>query len=165
MRNTKLNRDLEGAIKQWVSDSGVTFDYAVTLTSPDTYRDRQDASRKVRYFLNRLNRELLRHRYKRLGECVAIFPTIESKNRKMHVHAAIRCPVGISVGAFKSAIRECWKAAHEGVDFAIVDIRPMHSIDWIGYICKETAIGNIDAIDIANISWGNRSTANIAANA
>lgn len=157
MRNTRLNRNLEQAIKTWVSNSGVTFDYAVTLTSPDTYRSREEASRKVRYFLNRLNCELLKYRYATLGECVAIFPTIESKNRKMHVHAAIRCPSGISLDVFKSAIRECWKAAHEGVAFAIVDIRPMHSIDWISYICKETAIGNIDAIDVANISWGNRS--------
>lgn len=156
MRNTKLNRNLEQAIKTWVSNSGVTFDYAVTLTSPDTYRSREEASRKVRYFLNRLNRELLKYRRSELGECVAIFPTIESKNRKMHVHAAIKCPHGISLHAFESAIRECWKAAHKGVAFAIVDVQPMYDDGWIGYICKETAVGNIDAIDIANISWGKR---------
>lgn len=156
MRNTKLNRILEQAFKAWVGNSGATLNYAVTLTSPEDFWSREHASRMVRYFVNRLNHKLLGRRYTKLGECIAIFPTIESKNRKMHVHAAIECPTGVSPDDFKSAVAECWKAAHKGVAFAIVDVRPMYSDGWIGYICKETAISNIDAIDIENISWGKR---------
>ena len=157
MRNTMMNQMLENAIKTWVLESEVGFDHAVTLTSPYEFRTRQHASRVLKYFLKRLNHRVLKNRYTREGEAVAIFPTIESKNRRMHFHAAMRCPQHVAPEAFKQAIKECWKAAHKGAQFAITDVQPMRNIEWIGYICKETTLGNIDAVDVDNICWGERS--------
>jgi hypothetical protein len=155
MINRRPNQVLKEALATWAT-SEASFDHAVTLTAPEEYSDREHASLVVRFFMNRINRALLKHRYKRHNESVAVFPTIECKNKRIHVHAAMRCPDHVCPTEFARAIERCWKAANKGARFAIVDVQPMRDSGWIEYICKETAPGNIDAIDVENISWGTR---------
>lgn len=154
MRNTRLNRNLEQAIKTWVSDNGVTPDYAVTLTSPVEFRNRDEASEYVRRFRKRLNTRLLRKKHTLHGRSIPMLTTIECRKRKMHIHIAMQCPQHVAPADLARAVHECWKASHKGARFAIADVRPIYDGGWLGYISKETSIRDTDALDVPNISWG-----------
>lgn len=148
-----MQSDLRPQLRDFLHNSDDHYDLAVTLTMKQqdgpTSLDQLEASKNLRHFFNRLNNRVYGNAFRRFGRKVAVISMLEkSISGRLHYHLAMKNPFP-SIEICQEAIEDCWSKTRWG--YHEVDVQPIYSTGWIGYITKDK---RIDGWDVENTHLG-----------
>ena len=139
-RKLQLTMSPAEAIINHVAQSGVDFDYAVTLTFPHEPFDHIQAERIFGVFMHYLNERCAEKRrdYQRKKNRVKVFAMQEGQqqHKRRHYHCALHRPGHLTAQELEQRLKKCWIKATKDCH-AVIDIREYYSSGWLDYITKE----------------------------
>lgn len=158
-----LNSSLQSSLRAWFSLDDWASPFAVTLTlkqsvtvpngimSTKLWLTEAVAAQNLRHFLNKLNRSVFGKSAARFGKGVGCIPVLEGgRDRRLHYHAVIDCPLPDLVAGFPLLITDHWRSTQWG--YFQVDCQTDTDDGWLTYITKFRDKPNFaDAIDWTNL--------------
>ena len=158
-----LNSSLQSSLRAWFSLDDWASPFAVTLTlkqsvtvpngimSTKLWLTETVAAQNLRHFLNKLNRSVFGKSAARFGKGVGCIPVLEGgRDRRLHYHAVIDCPLPDLVAGFPLLITDHWRSTQWG--YCQVDCQTDPDDGWLTYITKFRDKPNFaDAIDWTNL--------------
>ena len=161
---TNNDYQLRKTTQDWMLKRAERYTHAITLTLKP-YRTVMtergeviekltiyDAKANMRHFINKLNAQIFGNAAKRYGKSISILPVLEGirGHKLFHYHCAIgNLPESLCEAAISAKIRSAWQQTHFGNEQ--IDIQPMQTTGWVGYMAKDMGRGNTDALDLENM--------------
>ena len=108
------------------------------------------SSQNFRHFMNVLNRQIYKQKFKRYKKRLKVIPVIENSYKdRLHLHTIIEIPSNINTNEYCDLIRRLWKETNYGRQQ--VHIHKQINSGWTEYITKFKS--SFDDVDWVNVHW------------
>lgn len=145
-----------GTVKAWLEGVPFSNPFGFTLNLKKRLNgmwiDLIAAQNNLRYFLNRFNNNLLKHKCRRGRDRLKVIPVFErgSFRERLHCHAIIDIPDGFTPKDVKQIAWSCWSNTYLSYGKPHI-VRPTDD-GWLSYITKLKSCG--DEVDFDNLYLG-----------
>lgn len=140
-----LNRWLK--LHPFVNPIGITLNlkHRIQNIAVDLY----ECQKALRYFLNRLNRRILKGSYSRGKKRLSVIPTynVGKIKERQHYHLMVDIPSGKNTNKLTDIVNNCWSKVDQSYGKAFVE--DVYSDGWFRYVTKLKS--NKDFVDCNNL--------------
>ncbi|TDK68529.1 hypothetical protein [Sapientia aquatica] len=153
----KQTRRLHTSFANWISNASAGFNYAVTLTYPESFevKYRKRAEQMAGRFRDSYNRKFgygSNEERKQAFDLTKAAPMVvindgDGKNIRFHHHLALVKPAGMADADFQVNVDKCWQDCLRGAK-GITDVQPMATDGWNAYLARKLEVGNQEAFDV-----------------
>lgn len=140
-------------LQRWLKVHPFVNPFAITLNLKHRIQniavDLYECQKALRYFLNRLNRQLLKGSYSRGKKRLSVIPTynVGKFKQRQHYHLVIDVPSGKSCEQIKEVVDICWSKVDQAYGKAFVEV--MYSDGWKQYSTRLKS--KKDFVDCSNL--------------